>query len=174
MRWGKQKCYRWGQLPRWRQDRKGCHHWCTPYSSQRGPSAGIGNHVQDCRGRAAWGGRGGHLCHCQPNSWPRWLWRLGHLCWVRRSQPGGSSNLPWEVKCPTRNSSRLARSRRPRSTGLAQFLFGRSGSSKRAHSSLFGNSPLTVSLRDSPRSGQIWLALPGECYYMPAGSCRGI
>ena len=38
--------------------------------------------------------------HCQPNSWPKWLWRLGYLLWVRRSQSGGSSNLPWEAEPP--------------------------------------------------------------------------
>ena len=79
--------------------------------------------------------------HCQPNSWPRWLWRLGHLLWVRRSKSGGRSNLLWEAKPPRRNSSRLERSRRPGSTGLAQLLFERSGSSKRALSSSLGNSP---------------------------------
>ena len=40
-----------------------------------------------------------HHC-CQPNSWPRWLQRPGHLLWVRRSQSGGSSDLPWEAKPP--------------------------------------------------------------------------
>ena len=30
------------------------------------------------RGWRRWGD---HWSHCQPNSWPRWLWRLGHLCW---------------------------------------------------------------------------------------------
>ena len=38
--------------------------------------------------------------HCQPNSWPRCLWRPGHLPQVRRSQSGGSSDLPWEGKAP--------------------------------------------------------------------------
>ena len=63
-----------------------------------------------------------HHC-CQPDSWPRWLQRLGHLLQVRRSQSGGSSNLPWEAKLPRRNSFRLERSKRPGSTGLAQLLF---------------------------------------------------
>ena len=57
------------------------------------------------------------------------------------SQSGGSLHLLWEAKPPGRNSSRLVRSRRPGSTSLAQLLFGRSGSSKRAPSSLSGNSP---------------------------------
>ena len=57
------------------------------------------------------------------------------------SQSGGSSDLPWEAKPHRRNSSRLVKSRRPGSTGLAQLLFGRSSSSKRALSSLSGNSP---------------------------------
>ena len=82
---------------------------------------------------------GPHHCH-QPNSWPRWLQRLGHLLWGR-SWSGGSSALPWEAKPPRRNSSRPERLKRPGSTGLAQLLFGRSGSSKRAPSSLLGNSP---------------------------------
>ena len=81
-----------------------------------------------------------HHC-CQPNSWPRWLWRLGHLLQVRTSQSGGSSDLLWEAKLPRRNSSRLERSRRPGSTGLAQLVFERSGNSKRALSSSLGNSP---------------------------------
>ena len=45
------------------------------------------------------------------------------------------------VKPPGRNSSRLERSKRPGSTGLAQLLFGRSSSSKRALSCSPGNSP---------------------------------
>ena len=60
---------------------------------------------------------GCHHC-CQPDSWPRWLQRLGHLLWGR-SQSGGSSDLPWEAKPPGRNFSRLVKSRRPGSTGLA-------------------------------------------------------
>ena len=81
------------------------------------------------------------LSHCQPDSWPRWLWRLDHLCWVRRSQSGGSSDLLWEAKSPRRNSIRLVKLRRPGSSILAQLLFGRSGSSKRAPRSSLGNSP---------------------------------
>ena len=38
-------------------------------------------------------------CSCQPKSWPRWLQRLGHLL-QERSQPRGSSALPWEAKPP--------------------------------------------------------------------------
>ena len=68
----------------------------------------------------------------------RWLQRPGHLHQVRRSQSGGSSDLLWEAKPPGRNSSGLERSRRPRSTGLAQLLFERSSSSKRALSSSLG------------------------------------
>ena len=81
-----------------------------------------------------------HHC-CQPNSWPRWLQGPGHLHQVRRSQSGGSSDLPWEAKPPRRNSSRLERSKRPEGTTLAQLLFGRSSSSKRALSSSSENSP---------------------------------
>ena len=58
-----------------------------------------------------------------------------------RSQSGGSSDLLWVAKPPRRNFSRLEKLKRPGSTGLAQLLFGRSGSSKRAPSSLSGNSP---------------------------------
>ena len=79
--------------------------------------------------------------HHQPNSWPRWLQRPGHLVWVRRSQSGGTSNLLLEARPPRRNSPRLERSRRPGSTRLAQLLFKRSGGSKRALSSSLGNSP---------------------------------
>ena len=42
----------------------------------------------------------GHHHHCQPDSWPRWLLKPGHLHWVRRSQSGGSSNWLWEAKPP--------------------------------------------------------------------------
>ena len=45
-------------------------------------------------------GWAGHLHHCQPNSWSRWLWRLDHLSWARRSQSKGSSDLLWEAKPP--------------------------------------------------------------------------
>ena len=58
-----------------------------------------------------------------------------------RSQSGGSSDLPWEAKPPRRNSSGLVKWRRPGSTGLAQLLFKRSGSSRRALNSSSGNSP---------------------------------
>ena len=78
--------------------------------------------------------------HHQPDSWPRWLWRPGHLLW-ERSQLRGSSALPWEAKPPRRNSLRLDIYRSPGSTGLAQLPSGRSGSFKRALSSLFRNSP---------------------------------
>ena len=44
-------------------------------------------------------------------------------------------------KAPGRSSSRLEKLKRPGSTSLAQLLFRRSGSSKRAPSSLSGNSP---------------------------------
>ena len=35
---------------------------------------------------------GGHWSCCLPNSWPRWLQRLGHQCWMGRNQPERSSN----------------------------------------------------------------------------------
>ena len=35
---------------------------------------------------------GGCQSHCQPNSWSRWQWRLGHLCQVGRSHPKGNSD----------------------------------------------------------------------------------
>ena len=104
-------------------------------------------HLQERRRRRWKRQRGGWwrmwegLHHCQPDSWPRWLQRLGHLLWVGRSQSGGSSNLPWEAKPPRRNSSRLGRLRRPGSTSLAQLLFKRSSSSKRALCSSSGNFP---------------------------------
>ena len=50
------------------------------------------------RKQGSWRGWEGQLHHCWPNSWPRWLQRLGHLHWVRRRQSGGSSNQPWEAK----------------------------------------------------------------------------
>ena len=36
------------------------------------------------------------------------------------------------------------------------------------------NALLMASLQDSPRSGQIWLVLPGMHHFVSAGSCRGI
>ena len=93
--------------------------------------------VEECDGWRMWVG---HHHHCQPNSWPRWLQRLGHLLWGR-SQSGGSSALLWEAKPPRRSSSRPGKLKIPGSTGLAQLLFGRSGGSKTALSSLSGNSP---------------------------------
>ena len=132
--------FRWGQWLRWKEGKRGPCHWCTPYSSQRAPH----------RLRTSWNGLwkqstlrgwGGHLHHHQPNSWPRWLQRLGHLSWVGRSQSGGSSDLLWEAKPPSRNSSRMVKSRRPGSSGLAQLPFVRSGSFKRAQSSSSGNPP---------------------------------
>ena len=55
----------------------------------------------------------------------RWLQRPGHLIWEGRSQSGVSSNLLWEAKPPRRNSSGLAKLRRPGGTSLAQLLFER-------------------------------------------------
>ena len=58
------------------------------------------------RQRSGWRKQGGWRMwedphhHHQPNSWPRWLWRPGHLLPVRRSQSGGSSDLLWEAKLP--------------------------------------------------------------------------
>ena len=57
-------------------------------------------------GWSMWAGH--NHCH-QPNSWLKWLQRLGHLIWEGRSQSGGSSNLLWEAKPPRRNSSGLVR-----------------------------------------------------------------
>ena len=59
-------------------------------------------------------------------------------------------------------------------TGLAQLLFERSGSSKRALSSSLGNSFLTASPWDSPSSGQNRYLLPREHHYMLAGGSRSI
>ena len=75
-----------------------------------------------------------------PTVGPDGLQRPDHLL-QGRSQSRGSSDLPWEAKPPRKNFSRLVKSRRPGSTDLVQLLFGRSGSSKRAPSSLSGNSP---------------------------------
>ena len=80
----------------------------SPVHHQRGP------HPQERRRRSRWRLRSGWRrqggwrmwegpCHCfQPNSWPRWLQRPGHLHWVQRSQPGGNSDQPWEAKPPRR------------------------------------------------------------------------
>ena len=115
------------------------------------------------------------LCCChRPDSWPRWLWRLDHLLWVRRSQSGGSSNLLWEAKPPGRNSSRLERS------NDQEVLAWHSCSLKdlvvpKEHWAPHQETPLlAVSPWDSPRSGQVWFVLPRECHHMPAGSCRSI
>ena len=154
--------------------RGGPHHQDTlPSPAQEAPlEAGkILRRIAEAEQLEGWGG-----CHhhCQPKSWPRWLWRLGHLCQVGRSQPGGSSDLPWEAKSPGRNSSRMARSRKPRSTNQVQLPSVKSGSSKRAQSSYLEIPLLLVTLPDSPRSGQIWFVLPGVHYYMPTARCRGI
>ena len=54
------------------------------------------------------------LCHHhQPNSWPRWLQRPGHLLWGR-SQSGGSSALLWEAKPPGRSSSQARKVKKTR------------------------------------------------------------
>ena len=81
-------------------------------------------------------------CHCcQPNSWPRWLQRLGHLHWVRRSQSGGKLQPTMGGKAPQKEFIQAGKVKKTGSTGLAQLLFERSGGSKRALSSSLGNSP---------------------------------
>ena len=110
----------------------------SPHPEERRWRGGQKNQRSRWRRQDGWKMWAGHLHHCQPNSWPRWLQRLGHLHWVGRNQSGGSSNQLWEAKPLGNNSSRPVNLR---STGLAQLLFVRSSSSKRALSSLLGNSP---------------------------------
>ena len=63
----------------------------SPIPSQEALTHERGGEEADGGGREVGGGRekaGGcgkilHF-HCQPNSWPRWLQRPGHLLWVRR------------------------------------------------------------------------------------------
>ena len=90
-------------------EKKGPPLLCTTPPQSRSP------HLQGRRRRSWMRLRGGfrrlndwrkwvsHHHHCQPNSWPRWLQRLGHLPWGR-SLPEGSSTLPSEAK-PHRRSS---------------------------------------------------------------------
>ena len=52
---------------------------------------------------AGWRKWVGHHHHCQPDSWPRWLQRPGHLPWGR-SLPEGSSALPSEARPNGRSS----------------------------------------------------------------------
>ena len=55
---------------------------------------------------------GGHQSH-QPDSWPRWLWRLGHLCQVGRSQPGGNSDLTVGGKAPQKEFLQARKVKKP-------------------------------------------------------------
>ena len=80
-----------------------------------------------------------------PSSLP--TWQLAQM--AAEARPSASEEEPvWRKlfptmggKAPGRNFSRLEKLKRPGSTSLAQLLFGRSGGSKRALSSLSGNSP---------------------------------
>ena len=75
------------------------------------------------RGWERWGG---HQSHHWPDSWPRWLWRSGHLCQVGRSQLGRSSDLLWEARSPRRNSWRLIKWRSSKGTDQGLWLYLRS------------------------------------------------
>ena len=104
------------------QKREGGHPLqCTTHPQPESPHLHEGGGEEVGRGRevqveeARWledVGRSPSSLH-QPDSWPRWLQRPGHLIW-RRSQSGGSSDLLWEAKPPIRNSSRLVWSRKTR------------------------------------------------------------
>ena len=126
------------------------------------------------RGGKTAGGWVGHHHHHQPDSWPRWLWRLGHLLWGR-NQSGGSSDLPWEAKPPRRNSSRLVRVKKTRKYWPGTVALWEIKQFPKEHWAPYQETPLLMaSPWDSPRSGQIWFALPREHHNMPAGSCRSI
>ena len=61
----------------------------------------------------------------------RWLWRLGHLHQMGRSEPEGSSDWPWEARLPGRNSWRPEKWRSPRGTGWGWWPSMRSAGFKR-------------------------------------------
>ena len=97
----------------------------------------------------------------------------GHLHWVGRSQPGGSSNWPWEARLPERNSFRPVRWRSPKvptrdGGSLWDLLISKKYWSPYLQVTLF-----TSSLCDSPWSRVIQYALPGACHVDSAGSWRG-
>ena len=130
--------------------------------------------------RSGWRKQGGSRmwedlhCHCQLDSWPRWLQRPDHLLWVRRSQSGGSSNLPWKAK-PPEGIPPGWKGQKDQEVPVWHSCSSGDLADPKEHWAPRQVTPLLmVSLWDSPWSGQIWLALQREHHYMPAGSCRGI
>ena len=114
---------------------------------------------------------GSHCHHCPPDSCSRWLWRLDHLSWVGRNLLARSSNLLWETKPPRRNTWRQDRWKSSEGTGLGQLP----SVSPKEHRAPDLETPfLMTSPWDCHTSRQIWYALPGACYYKPAGGCRSI
>ena len=87
---------------------------------------------------------GGHQSHCWPNSWPRWLQRMGHLLQAGRSWPWRSSDLPFEARPPGRNSSRPGRWKSPRGTTWGWSLSARSANFRKVQISSFTNYPFHI------------------------------
>ena len=57
-----------------------------------GPSNFRQDGEEEGRWQGSWKKWGGHWSHCLPDSWPRWLQKLGHQCHVGRSQTERSSD----------------------------------------------------------------------------------
>ena len=114
--------------------------------------------------QSSWRGWGGHHHHHQPNSWPRWLQRLGHLS-LHGEEPA------CKKLCPTVGGK----------APLEGVLTGQPGKEtkkvpawdscplwdlgvpKEQRAPYLETPLLTASLQDSPRSGQIWYALSYAC-----------
>ena len=93
-------------------------------------------HVEEARWLRMW--EGPH-CHCQLDSWPRWLQSLGHLLWEGGSQ---EEALTYHGgKAPQKEFLQAGKVKKPRKYWPGTVALWRSGSSKRALSSLLGNSP---------------------------------
>ena len=111
-------------------------------------------------------------CHCWPNSWPRWLWRLDHLLWLRRSQSGGSSDLLLGGKAPQKEFLQAGKVKNTRKYQPGTVALWEIQAVPKEHWGPHQETPLlAVSPWDSPRSGQVWLVLQREHHHMPAGSC---
>ena len=160
-------------MPRPRQKHRDPQHWWTPAPAQETPLDQ--EELMRRTAEAEWlGDVGGEWGHLQPNSWPRWLQRLGHLCQVGRSQPGGSSNLPWRQGSPEGILQGWSGEEAPKvltgdSCSLWNLLVP-----KDHWASYLEITLLVASPQDSPWSGPLWPALPGACHTDSAGSCRGI
>ena len=76
----------------WQREDRGPPPKYTTYPQPESPCPWERRRRQWKRQRGGWRKQGGwrmwvgcHHHHCQPDSWPKWLWRLGHLIWEGRS-----------------------------------------------------------------------------------------